>query len=207
MPKPSDLSDASDLELMARAREGDEDARREVVRRQAPRVFDRIYRIVRHQEAAEDLTQETFVKMFRAMERNGPERKPSAWIGQIAQNTALDYVRLKRPDSTRSQLAMTPGQVDVRLLRMLTPSDTSTSDTDLSEFAAALKRALRRLKPEYRRCFTLRHIQNRSHEEIAQILDLPVGTVKSRLHRATQQLRRMLGPVLPSSSADPDHRA
>ena len=90
MTKLPDLAEASDLELMARAREGDEAARREIVRRHAPSVYDRTYRMVRHHEQAEDLTQETFLKMFRALERNGPERKPSAWIGRIADNTALD---------------------------------------------------------------------------------------------------------------------
>ena len=86
---------------------------------------------------------------------------------------------------------------------MRVPGDTPTASTDVREFAATLERALRRLRPEYRRCFVLRHMERRSLHEIAKILRLLLGTVKSHLHRATQQLRRMLSPVCPSSPADP----
>jgi RNA polymerase sigma-70 factor (ECF subfamily) len=192
MSQLPDLTEASDHDVVAQAREGDEYAYREVVRRYGPRVFDLIYRMVGHRELAEDLTQETFVKAFRALDRHGPERKPAAWILRIANNTAIDYVRRKRPDSTRSPLTMTPGQIDVRATRIPLTSGTPTAREDLSEFAAALERAVGRLRPEYRRCFTLRHVERRSFHEIAQILGLPLGTVKSHLHRATQQLRRML---------------
>jgi len=196
------LSDVPDLELMALAAEGDEAARREVVRRQGPRVFDRIYRIVRHQETAEDLTQDTFVKMFDAFERDLPER-PSAWVGQIATNTTLDYVRLKRPDSTRSHLTITPGRADLRARRARLLGDTPSPDPDLQEYAAALDRALKRLRPVVRRCVTLRYMEGRSSREIAKILGLPLGTVKSHLHRATEELREILRPLLNSSATDP----
>ena len=101
MSKPTNISEASDQEVVARAREGDEDAYREMLRRYSPAVFDLIYGMVGIRELAEDLTQDTFVKAFRALDGNGPERKPSAWILRIANNTAIDYVRRKRPDSTR----------------------------------------------------------------------------------------------------------
>ena len=197
MSKLADLSDASDQEVVTWAREGDENAYREMERRYGPPVFDLIYQMVGQREQAEDLTQETFVKAFRALDRHGPERKPSAWILRIANNTAIDYVRRKRPDSTRSHLTMTPGQIDRRAMRMPTLSDTPTTNTDARQFAAALEHALRRLRPEYRRCFTLRHIERRSCREIAKILGLPLGTVKSHLHRANQQLKRMLQPLHP----------
>ena len=189
------LSEASDQELMARAREGDEAARREIVRRHAPRVYDRTYRIVRHHEAAEDLTQETLVKMFRALDRHGPDRRPSAWIGRIADNTALDYLRLKRPDSTRSPLTVTPGRADLRARRMRLLGDTPTPSTDLREYAAALKRAVRRLRPQYRRCLALRYVEQRKYDEIARIMNVSVGTVGTYLHRAREQLKRMLQPA------------
>jgi RNA polymerase sigma factor (sigma-70 family) len=195
MSKPPNLSDVADLELMALAREGDEDARREIVRRQGPRVFDRIYRLVRNHETAEDLTQDTFVKMFRALESNGPERKPSAWVGQIAHNTALDYVRLKRPDSTRSPLTITPDRIDLRARPARLPGDTPSPDPDLLSYVAEFERAVRRLRPKYRRCFLLHYVEERSYDEIAEMLDLPLGTVKSRLSRAKRELKRMLQPA------------
>jgi RNA polymerase sigma-70 factor (ECF subfamily) len=203
MSKLPNLPDASDQEVVTRAREGDEDAYREMLRRYGPPVFELIHGMVGQRELAEDLAQETFVKAFGALDRHDPERKPSAWILRIANNTAIDYVRRKRPDSTRSPLTVTPGQIDQLALRMPTPSDTPTASTDRREFAAALKRALRRLRPEYRRCFNLRHMDCRSYDEIAEIVHLPRGTVKSHVHRAKQELRRMLRPVRPSASADP----
>jgi RNA polymerase sigma-70 factor (ECF subfamily) len=112
MSKLANISEASDQEVVTWAREGDEHAYREMVRRYGPPVFDLIYGMVGQRELAEDLAQETFVKAFRALDRHDPERKPSAWILRIANNTAIDYVRRKRPDSTRSPLTMTPGQID-----------------------------------------------------------------------------------------------
>jgi RNA polymerase sigma-70 factor (ECF subfamily) len=112
MSKLANLSEASDQEVVSRAREGDEDAYREMLRRYGPPVFELIYGMLGQRELAEDLAQETFVKAFRALDRHDPERKPSAWILRIANNTAIDYVRRKRPDSTRSPLTMTPGQID-----------------------------------------------------------------------------------------------
>jgi RNA polymerase sigma-70 factor (ECF subfamily) len=76
-----------------------------------------------------------------------------------------------------------------------TPRHTPTASTDVGQFAAALERAVRRLKPEYRRCFVLHYVEERSYDEIAEMLDLPLGTVKSRLNRPKHELRRMLEPA------------
>jgi len=195
MSKLANISDASDRDVVAWAREGDEHAYREMLRRYGPPVFDLIYGMVGQRELAEDLAQETFLKAFRALDRHDPERKPSAWILRIANNTAIDYVRCKRPDSTRSPLTMTPGQIDRRAMRMPTPRHTPTASTDLREVTAALERAVRQLRPEYRRCCVLFYVEQRSYDEIADMLDLPLGTVKSRLNRAKQELKRMLEPA------------
>ena len=80
-------------------------------------------------------------------------------------------------------------------MRIATPSTTPTGGTDVSEFAAAFERALRRMRPQYRRCFELFYVEERSYDEIADLLDLPLGTVKSRLNRAKQELKRMLEPA------------
>ena len=80
---------------------------------------------------------------------------------------------------------------------MPTPSATPTASTDLREFAATLERAVGRLRPEYRRCFVLHYVEERSYDEIADIMNVPRGTY---LHRARAELRRMLRPVRPSSS-------
>ena len=163
---------------MELAHEGDAAAQREIVRRYASTVYDRIYRMVGHHELAEDLTQETFAKAFDALDRQDPKRKPSAWFLRIANNTAIDYIRCNRPDSTRSHLTVTPGAIERRGMRVITtPGDTPTPGTHLSASVAALKRALRRLRPTHRRCFLLRYVEGRSYEEIARIMNVSEGTI------------------------------
>lgn len=195
MNRLPDLSEASDRELVGWAREGDENAFREMLRRHGPSVFDLIYRLVGHHELAEDLTQETFDKAFRALDSQGPEHKVSAWILRIANNTAIDYIRRKRPDSIHSALATTPGQIDASGMHQPTPSLTPTPSTDPHEFAAALERAVRLLRPEYRRCFVLRYLEERSYDDIADTMNVPKGTVGTYLHRTRAELRRMLEPT------------
>jgi RNA polymerase sigma-70 factor (ECF subfamily) len=195
MTKPPDLSDASDQEVMTWAREGNEDAYREMLHRYGPAVFDVIYGVVGQREQAEDLTQETFVKAFEALEQQDPDRKPSAWILRIANNTAIDYVRRKRPDSTRSHLTLTPGYIERRAMPTPTPRGTPTGKTDLHEFTAAYKRALRRLRPTHRRCFVLRYVEERSYREIARTMNVSEGTVGAYLHHARAELKRMLEPA------------
>lgn len=203
MSPPPDLSGASDEQIVALARKGREEAYRELVRRYHRPVLELIYRMVGQRELAEDLTQETFVKAFHALGSRRPERKPSAWILRIAKNTAIDYVRRRRPDSPRSVYAVTPGQIDRAAIPVSTPGDTPTPGPDARQVAAALEQALRRLRPEHRRCAKLRLLEERSYDDIAETLHLPVGTVKSHLHRARKQLKRMLGPLLDSSRRHP----
>jgi len=192
MSKLANISDASDQEVVTRAREGDEDAYHEMVRRYGPLVFDVIYGVVGQREQAEDLTQETFVKAFEALEQQDPDRKPSAWILRIANNTAIDYVRRKRPDSTRSHLTLTPGYIKSRAMPTPTPQGTPTGNMDVRQFAAAYERAVQRLRPAYRRCFVLYYVEELTYDEIADIMNVPRGTVGTYLHRARAELKRML---------------
>jgi RNA polymerase sigma-70 factor (ECF subfamily) len=186
-------STLSDSEVVARARDGDRAAYDEMVRRFRSPVFDFIYHIVRHEQLAEDLTHDTFLRVFRAIDRRGPDRKPSAWVFRIANNTAWDYVRRKRPDSTRSPLTVTPSEIDLSGMHvMTTPSDPRTPSADFDESVAALKRAVKRLRPTHRRCFVLRYLQHRSYAEIARIMNVSEGTVGTYLHRARAELRRKL---------------
>ena len=85
------------------------------------------------------------------------------------------------------------------------PSDTPTPRPDMRQLAATLEQALRRLRPEYRRCVKLRYVEGRSYDDIAEILHLPVGTVGTYLHRARKELKRILGPLPDVSPSDPAH--
>jgi len=192
MTKLATTSEASDQDLVALARDGDPAAYCEMLRRYERPVYDLIYGMVGIRELAEDLMQETFVKAFEALEQQDPDRKPLAWIKRIANNTAIDYVRLKRPDSTRSHLTLTPGYLEQKAMPTATPRDTPSGDMDLHEFTAAYKRALRRLRPTHRRCFVLRYVEERSYAEIARIMKVSKGTVGAYLHDARAELQRTL---------------
>ena len=215
MSKLPDLSEASDQEVVASARRGRQDAYDELVRRHRRSVFALILRLVRDLDLAEDLTQDVFVKAFSELESHRPESNFSSWILKIANNRAVDHLRrehrLKRrgldtvpleptPDASSPRRLMAAG---LRAALSNTPTPTPLNTRAL---APALDEALGRLKETYRRCFILREIEGRSYEDIAEILDLPVGTVGSCLTRARRELLAVIGPLrdaLQASSLTP----
>ena len=200
-----DIRDATDQEVVAQARLGREAAYRELVRRYERPIFSLIYRMVRDRELAEDLSQETFVKAFHAFQSHPPERKFSAWILRIAHHTAIDYLRRKEltplplddpPDVTPS------GTLKLTAIQLSNRSESPTPGSDAREVAAALEQAIKRLRGKYRRCLMLRYVEERSYDDIAETLGLPLGTVKSHLHRGRKELKKMLGDLLESSPSD-----
>ena len=199
MTLPLDLAAASDREVVGHARAGLDDAFGELVRRYRDRVLASVLRIVGHRERAEDLAQETFVRAFGALDRYRSERRLAPWLLTIASNAARDYVRRARPDSPLSELALTPTRLDLPATPAGaddptdTHTDTSTERENADGRALALEEALNGLRWEYRQCVVLRHLEHRSLEEIARILRLPVGSVKSHLSRAREELRRRVG--------------
>jgi RNA polymerase sigma-70 factor (ECF subfamily) len=202
-PGSLDLSAASDREVVGRAREGLDDAYRELVRRYRDRVVASVFRIVRHRERAEDLAQEALVRAFGALDRYRSERRLAPWLLTIATNAANDYVRRARPDSPLSDLALTPTHLDRAAVPVGvddptdtpidTPTDTPAERPSADHRASALEEALNGLRWDYRQCVILRHLEHRPLEEIARIMRLPVGTVKSHLSRAREQLKKSVG--------------
>jgi RNA polymerase sigma-70 factor (ECF subfamily) len=189
----SNLSEAPERHVVRRAREGSDDAYSELVRRYRDRVIASVFRVVRHRERAEDLAQEAFVRAFGALDRFRSERRLEPWLLTIAINAANEYVGRVRPDSPLSKLALTPtcleGDVPVIVADDATDTPTAPADTRGRE----LQEALNGLRWDFRQCVILRHIEQRSHEEIAAIMQVPLGTVKSHLVRARKQLRKAVG--------------
>ena len=180
----------SDAQLVEQALCGSQDACRRLVDRHASAVFNVIARIVREAGAAEELAQDTFVKAFGALRSFDPAYKFANWILRIAHNTAIDYLRRRRPD-TVSIDEDTPTQAVTEALiddRAASPFDRA-AHADLRE---DLETALAALRPEYRRMIVMRYLEDLSYEDIAEILDLPLGTVKSHLHRARAEMARLM---------------
>ena len=196
-PSPSapDQRSASDQEVVVRARAGEEAAYRELVRRYERPVFSLIYRIVRNRELAEDLSQDTFVKVLNALSTYRPEYKFSSWVFKIANNVAIDQLRRRELDTLSlegSPHATTPEMIEATALEIGEPAESALDEVANRELGSQIERAIARLRPDYRSCILLRHVEGRPYEEIAEILDLPLGTVKTYIHRARHELRKAL---------------
>ena len=178
----------SDAELVGRALSGSEQAARELVGRHQRPVFNLIVRMVRDPALAEDLAQETFVKVFTRLASYDPGYKFASWILKIAQNTTIDHLRQARPRT--ASLDSTDDSTEAAPCDSTTPSPLAL--VERKELADVLDVAIDRLRPEYRQVVILRYQEELSYEEIAETLALPLGTVKSYLHRARSELAEMM---------------
>jgi RNA polymerase sigma-70 factor (ECF subfamily) len=198
MKIPADLTNSTDQEVVAWAREGSERAYRELVQRYQRPVFSLVYRMVRDREKAEDLSQETFVKVLNALDSYRPEYKFSSWIFKIANNAAIDHLRRKELDTLSldgAPDAVTAERREGTSLQLADNAETPLEELEARELGGQIEEAIATLRPEYRACILLRHVEGYPYEDIAQTLDLPLGTVKTYIHRARAELRDLLGPI------------
>ena len=188
------MDSLSDAELARAAAAGSEDAFREIVGRFERPVFGLVLRMVRDRPTAEDLVQEAFVKAYRGLGGYDPARKLSSWLFKIAHNTAIDHLRRREPKTV--PLEAPPGAEDDApgLDRVL--ADESARGPEVAaargELAAALEAAVGGLRPEYREVVVLRFAEGLAYEEIADVAGLPLGTVKTYIHRARKELAAAL---------------
>ncbi len=195
MSPPLDLANLPDADIVALAQQGRDLAFRELVRRYERPVFSLIYRMVRDREAAEDLAQDSFVKVLNHIDRYNPDFKFSSWIFKIANNVAIDHLRRRQPQTVSmdgSPHATSASEIEASSFEIAAEQETALQELEAREIGSAIERAIARLRPEYRACIMLRHIEDRSYEEIATTLDLPLGTVKTYIHRARNELRVLL---------------
>jgi RNA polymerase sigma-70 factor (ECF subfamily) len=195
LPKGPEWTGLSDQEVVLQARAGLEAAYRELIRRYERPVFALLFRMVRDRELAEDLAQETFIKALNAIESYRPEFKFSSWIFKIANNAAIDHLRRRELDTLSldgSPHAETPEAMQATALQIGARQESPLDTVEAKELGGAIEAAIGRLRPEYRSCILLRHVEGRAYEEIAEILDLPLGTVKTYIHRARNELRLAL---------------
>ena len=195
-----ELAARTDQEIVVLARGGEEAAYRELVRRYERPLFSLLYRMVRDRELAEDLAQETFVKALNAIESYRPEYKFSSWIFKIANNAAIDHLRRRELDTLSlegSPHAETPEAIEATALQIGDRQESPLDEVEARELGGEIETAIAKLRPEYRACILLRHVEGRAYEEIAEILGLPLGTVKTYIHRARNELRRELAHLRP----------
>ncbi|RPJ83018.1 MAG: sigma-70 family RNA polymerase sigma factor [Acidobacteria bacterium] len=172
----------TDPDLVALALDGSEKASRELVRRYERPVYNLIARMVGNPALAEDLAQETFLRMFRGLKSYDPGQKFSNWLFRIAHNLTIDHLRLRRLDTV--PLDEDPAGRSIEERVVAGPADDPVRALERADLAAAVERGLARLRPEYRQLVVLRYIEELSYEDIVEVTGLPLGTVKSFLHRA-----------------------
>ena len=190
-----DYSSLTDQQVVELARKGKEPAYRELIGRYQRPVFSLIYRMVRDREKSEDLAQETFIKVLNAINRYDPAYKFSSWIFKIAHNTALDHLRKKEPQTLSLQgspNATTDAEIEASTITPESDDENPEEYTSNRELGSEIDRAIATLRPQYRMAIVLCHIEGRPYEEIAEIMDVPLGTVKTYIHRARNDLKKQL---------------
>jgi len=195
MATAKDLRTLGDREVVALAKAGREAAYRELLSRYERPVFSLIYRMVRDRALAEDLAQETFIKVLNALDTYRPEFKFSSWIFKIANNAAIDQLRKREVDTLSldgAPGARTADEVEATALQAVDRGESPLAELESRELGTEIERAIGRLRPEYRTAILLRHVEGRAYEEIAEVMDLPLGTVKTYIHRARLELREYL---------------
>jgi RNA polymerase sigma-70 factor (ECF subfamily) len=151
--------------------------------------------MVRNRGLAEDLAQETFIKVLNGLGSYNPQYRFSSWIFKIANNAAIDQLRRRELDTLSldgSPHAATPAEMSATALQLGDRHESPLEELEARELGGAIEHAIAKLRPEYRTCVLLRHVEGHSYEEIARILDLPLGTVKTYIHRARNELRGYL---------------
>ncbi len=177
----------TDAELLSRCRRGDEAAWHELVASYTRKVFGLAYRFTGRVDEAEDLTQEVFVKVYQTLDRYR-ERDGAfgGWLMAVARNHAIDHYRRRKQERVRRS------EDTDALERMPAPGEHPTAGLERQERAGFVHRALRALPPELRLPLILCDLQGMAYDDIAAELQVPLGTVKSRINRARLELAKRL---------------
>jgi RNA polymerase sigma-70 factor (ECF subfamily) len=177
----------NDRDVLRRCRAGDQAAWHELVSRHTRRVFGLAYRFCGRVDEAEDLTQEVFVKVFQNLHRfQETDAAFSTWLTSIARNQAIDHYRRRREERLRR--AQDPAILDAASA----PGPGPLADVEQAERVALVRSGLRALPVELREPLVLCDLQGLPYEEIAGVLAIPLGTVKSRINRGRLELARRL---------------
>ena len=179
-----------DSDLVVRAIAGREDGFEELVRRYQRPIVAYVYRMVGDYDAALDLTQEVFIKVYGSLTRYRSEYKFSTWIYRIAHNAAIDHLRRNNTRLEDLELESESGDTYEKPLASsaLTPEQLS----ERAERRAEIEEIVEHLPASYRELIMLRHALDFSYDEIAEVTGLPLGTVKNRIFRAREAMRAEL---------------
>jgi RNA polymerase sigma-70 factor (ECF subfamily) len=187
---------AEEADLVKRARRGDLGAYDELVKRYQERIYATVYHMTSNHEDANDLAQEAFIKAFHALKSFKGGSSFYTWVYRIAVNKTINFLKQRK---NKTQMSLDDldfnAEHDPDLVALISEK-TPRREVGLSELQEKLNVALQRLSEPHRLVVTLHDVQGLSHEEIAKIMDCNIGTVRSRLFYARQQLQAYLSDYL-----------
>lgn len=180
-----------DSELIRRCLAGDQNAYQQLLEKYRRQVLSLVWRMVSNREEAQDLAQEAFIRAFRSLHTFDISRSFPAWLFRITTNLCVDFYRRKKLDTV--PLVQSAGHDhEERTLEIESPDPGPDDEYAGRSSAEQLEKMVRALPAPYRIVILLRHQSDMAYEEIAEALQLPIGTVKARLHRAHKMLREKL---------------
>jgi len=185
----------TDAELVTRALEGRQEAFREIVVRFERPIYSLVARMVQDPALAEDLAQEVFIKAFRRLDTYDPQRKLSSWLFKIAHNTTIDHLRRHAPETVPLEAEKDDDRGGLAAVLSDTGTENPAAAAERRDMARGLERAIARLRPEYRESVVLFYLEGASYQEICETTGLPLGTVKTNLHRARKELAQHMSDL------------
>jgi len=186
------LKAQQDMDLVEKARKGDQLAYGELLSRYRDAIYFMLLKMVNSPVDAEDLTIEAFGKAFKNIDQYTPNYAFSTWLFKIATNNCIDFIRKKR--TTHVSLDQTMDGEDSLAPSSMIPADTPDPESTMitKQKIKHMRSVVSKLKPRYRTLVELRYFKEYSYEEIASELDIPIGTVKAQLFRARELLLNIL---------------
>ena len=185
----SAVSDNNGPELVRRARAGDGAAWEDIVSSYSRRIFNLAYRFTSSAEAAEDLTQEVFIRIYRTLDQyDAKQGDLSNWLMRLARNLIIDDYR-HRQRNPQNSMADT---VDDHQYHLRAVGTSAHREMERKELAAQVQEGIDKLPEDLRTCVILRDIEELSYQEIVDVLKIPEGTVKSRINRGRIELAKIL---------------
>jgi RNA polymerase sigma-70 factor, ECF subfamily len=178
----------TDVELIAKAIRGREDGFEELVRRYQRPITAYVYRMLNDYESSLDVTQEVFIKVYNSLEKYSSDYKFSTWLYRIAHNAAIDHMRR---NSANLQSLETENDEGAYQMQIESPLLTPEQERERSEWRSEIEAVVKCLPSVYKELILLRHAQDLSYDEIAEVTNLPLGTVKNRLFRAREMMREI----------------
>jgi RNA polymerase sigma-70 factor (ECF subfamily) len=189
-----------EAQFVARLVARDETAFNELVLAYERRVFALVYRMLGRRDEAEDVAQDVFVQVFKAIDQFRGDAKLSTWIYRIAVNLCKNRTKYlsRRHASDQDDLDAMVDRVPLASAKGVSVGDVSRPDelVEGMQLEVIVKRAIATLEPEFREVLILRDVEDLTYEEIAAVTGLPDGTVKSRIHRARGQLKALVESLI-----------